>query len=120
MSTNSHSRFPPRPAYCITRFMVDALNTYYDWLRAAHIIAVISWMAGMLYLPRLFVYHVDAPKGSALSETFKLMERRFAQDHHEPGDDSYLDFWRAYARRGAGTCLWPATGCMRSCSLYAS
>ncbi len=39
-------------------------------------IAVISWMAGMLYLPRLFIYHVDAPKGSAQSETFKVMERR--------------------------------------------
>ena len=46
------------------------------WLKAMHIIAVIAWMAGMLYLPRLFVYHADAPKGSAMSETFKLMERR--------------------------------------------
>ena len=46
------------------------------WLKALHIIAVIAWMAGMLYLPRLFVYHADAPKGSALSETFKVMERR--------------------------------------------
>jgi putative membrane protein len=48
----------------------------YLWLKALHIIAVISWMAGMLYLPRLFVYHVDAPAGSAQSETFKVMERR--------------------------------------------
>lgn len=48
----------------------------YEWLRALHIIAVISWMAGMLYLPRLFVYHVDAKKGSQQSETFKIMERR--------------------------------------------
>jgi putative membrane protein len=46
------------------------------WLKALHIIAVIAWMAGMLYLPRLFVYHADAPAGSAMSETFKLMERR--------------------------------------------
>jgi protoporphyrinogen IX oxidase len=46
------------------------------WLKALHIIAVISWMAGMLYLPRLFVYHADAPVGSAMSETFKIMERR--------------------------------------------
>jgi protoporphyrinogen IX oxidase len=46
------------------------------WLKAVHIIVVISWMAGMLYLPRLFVYHADAPNGSALSETFKVMERR--------------------------------------------
>jgi putative membrane protein len=48
----------------------------YLTLKAFHIIAVISWMAGMLYLPRLFVYHCDAPPGSALSETFKVMERR--------------------------------------------
>lgn len=48
----------------------------YLWLKAFHIIAVISWMAGMLYLPRLFVYHCDAPKGSQQSETFKVMERR--------------------------------------------
>jgi putative membrane protein len=46
------------------------------WVKAVHIIAVIAWMAGMFYLPRLFVYHVDAPVGSAQSETFKLMERR--------------------------------------------
>jgi putative membrane protein len=48
----------------------------YLWLKAFHVIAVISWMAGMLYLPRLFVYHCDAPPGSAQSETFKVMERR--------------------------------------------
>ncbi len=48
----------------------------YLWLKAVHIVAVIAWMAGMLYLPRLFAYHVDAPKGSAMSEIFKLMERR--------------------------------------------
>ena len=46
------------------------------WLKALHIIVVIAWMAGMLYLPRLFVYHADAPKGSDASETFKVMERR--------------------------------------------
>src|ERR1700761_3923535 len=48
----------------------------YDWLLALHIIAVIAWMAGMLYLPRLYVYHARAAKGSELSETFKVMERR--------------------------------------------
>jgi putative membrane protein len=46
------------------------------WLLSLHIIAVIAWMAGMLYLPRLFVYHADAKPGSELSETFKVMERR--------------------------------------------
>jgi putative membrane protein len=48
----------------------------YRWLLAFHIIAIIAWMAGMLYLPRLFVYHCDAEPSSRQSETFKLMERR--------------------------------------------
>jgi putative membrane protein len=48
----------------------------YSWVKAFHIIAVIAWMAGMLYLPRLFVYHCSAEKGSVQSETFKVMERR--------------------------------------------
>jgi len=48
----------------------------YLWVKAAHVIAVIAWMAGMLYLPRLFIYHCDAPPGSAQSETFKVMEQR--------------------------------------------
>jgi putative membrane protein len=49
---------------------------FYPWAKAIHVIAVISWMAGMLYLPRLFVYHAEAEKGSVQSETFKVMERR--------------------------------------------
>ncbi len=48
----------------------------YLWIKAVHIIAVIAWMAGMLYLPRLFVYHTEAEPGSKQSETFKVMERR--------------------------------------------
>lgn len=48
----------------------------YVWVKAFHIIAVIAWMAGMLYLPRLFVYHCEAAVGSKQSETFKVMERR--------------------------------------------
>jgi protoporphyrinogen IX oxidase len=50
--------------------------TLYLWVKAFHIIAVIAWMAGMLYLPRLFVYHCVAEKGSVQSETFKTMEHR--------------------------------------------
>jgi len=46
------------------------------WLKALHVIAVISWMAGMLYLPRLFVYHCGVDQGSEASETFKVMEQR--------------------------------------------
>ena len=48
----------------------------YPWLKVAHLFAVIAWMAGIFYLPRLFVYHADAPIGSDRSETFKIMERR--------------------------------------------
>ena len=48
----------------------------YLWLKALHIISVIAWMAGMLYMPRLFVYHAMAKPGSEQSETFKIMERR--------------------------------------------
>ena len=49
---------------------------WYEWVKAVHILAVIAWMSGMLYLPRLFVYHADAAVGSDKSETFKVMERR--------------------------------------------
>jgi putative membrane protein len=48
----------------------------YMWLKAFHVIAIIAWMAGMLYLPRLFVYHCETARGSIQSETFKIMERR--------------------------------------------
>ncbi len=48
----------------------------YDWIKALHVISVVSWMAGMLYLPRLFVYHATAKPGSELSETLKVMERK--------------------------------------------
>jgi protoporphyrinogen IX oxidase len=48
----------------------------YEWMKAFHIIAAIAWMAGLLYLPRLFVYHCEADAGSRQSETFKVMERR--------------------------------------------
>ena len=48
----------------------------YLWIKGLHVISVIAWMAGLLYLPRLYVYHVDAEPGSDKSETFKIMERR--------------------------------------------
>ena len=48
----------------------------YDWIKALHVISIIAWMAGLLYLPRLFVYHCDVAAGSESSETFKVMERR--------------------------------------------
>lgn len=52
------------------------MDTYYEWFRALHIISVVAWMAGLLYLPRLFVYHALCEVGSQQSETFKLMEYR--------------------------------------------
>lgn len=56
----------------------------YEILKALHIVAVIAWMAGLLYLPRLFVYHADAEKGSQQSETFKIMERRLYRGIMDP------------------------------------
>lgn len=52
------------------------LASAYPWIKALHIVAVVAWMAGLLYLPRLFVYHAEAPIGSDQAETFKVMERR--------------------------------------------
>ena len=56
--------------------MRDLLLPYLLWIKAFHVIAVIAWMAGMLYLPRLFVYHCQTPPGSEGSERFKVMERK--------------------------------------------
>jgi len=63
-------------SFCAARRPEDGASAMYEWIKAVHVIAVISWMAGMLYLPRLFVYHCEAEAGSTQSETFKLMERR--------------------------------------------
>lgn len=56
--------------------MIELSATAYLWIKALHIIGVIAWMAALLYLPRLFVYHAEAEPGSELSETLKVMERR--------------------------------------------
>ena len=70
----------------------------YQWLLAFHIIAVIAWMAGMLYLPRLFVYHCAADPGSMQSETFKVMERRLLKAIINPAMivTWVLGLWLAY------------------------
>jgi protoporphyrinogen IX oxidase len=60
------------------------LAAAYPWLKSAHILAVIAWMAGMLYLPRLYVYHAAAAPGSDTSETFKVMERRLLRGIMNP------------------------------------
>jgi protoporphyrinogen IX oxidase len=54
----------------------DFLIAAYPWIKALHIVSVVAWMAGLLYLPRLFVYHAEAEMGSDKAETFKIMERR--------------------------------------------
>lgn len=56
--------------------MIDLSGDAYLWIKALHIVSVIAWMAGLLYLPRLFVYHTECEAGSEKSETFKIMERR--------------------------------------------
>jgi protoporphyrinogen IX oxidase len=56
--------------------MLMFLSDHIDWLKAFHVIAVIAWMAGMLYLPRLFAYHAAVPAGSPQSEMLKTMEQR--------------------------------------------
>ena len=68
-----------------------------QWVKAFHLIAVIAWMAGMLYLPRLFVYHCAAEAGSKQSETFKLMERRLLKAIMTPAMIAtwLLGFWLA-------------------------
>ena len=55
---------------------MDALVPIYQWIKALHIVAVIAWMAGLLYLPRLFVYHCGVAAASPQSANFKVMERR--------------------------------------------
>lgn len=56
--------------------MTAWLASAYLWIKALHIVFVVAWMAGLLYLPRLFVYHADAPPGSDQAKTFAIMERR--------------------------------------------
>jgi protoporphyrinogen IX oxidase len=82
----------------------------YSWMKAFHIIAVIAWMAGMLYLPRLFVYHCAAEKGSVQSETFKLMERRLLRGIINPAMvvTWVLGLWLAWSGG------WFATGWLQA------
>ncbi|NQV47918.1 MAG: protoporphyrinogen oxidase HemJ [Rhodospirillaceae bacterium] len=72
--------------------MIEFSGTTFLWIKALHIISVIAWMAGLLYLPRLFVYHTDAAIGSQMSETFKVMERRLLRAIMNPAMLSSLLF----------------------------
>ena len=64
--------------------MSQTLVNLYPWIKTLHIISVIAWMAGLLYLPRLFVYHAEAPVGSGRSEMLKIMERRLLRGIMNP------------------------------------
>ena len=64
--------------------MIDLTVEALLWIKALHIIGAIAWMAGLLYLPRLFVYHASAEPGSETSETFKVMERRLLRTIMNP------------------------------------
>lgn len=79
-----------------------APDDLYAWIKAVHVIAVISWMAGMLYLPRLFVYHSEAEVGSEKAETFKLMERRLLRGIINPAMVLSWAFGLWLAWRGFG------------------
>ncbi|MDA4845350.1 protoporphyrinogen oxidase HemJ [Hoeflea poritis] len=80
-TAGNKARLRARIALAVVVAAVIALMAWnppelYDWIKAVHVIAIISWMAGLLYLPRLFVYHSDSDVGSQQSETFKVMEAR--------------------------------------------
>jgi putative membrane protein len=64
--------------------MNDFLVAAYPWIKALHIVSVVAWMAGLLYLPRLFVYHAEAAPGSETAETFKIMEHRLLRGIMQP------------------------------------
>jgi putative membrane protein len=78
------------------------------WIKAFHVIAVIAWMAGLLYLPRLFVYHADAPAGSERSEMLKIMERKLLRMIMNPAMIAAFLFGGAlvHATGGLGTGYW--------------
>lgn len=63
---------------------IAALAPYYLYTKSFHVIAVIAWMAGLFYLPRLYIYHCQVPRGSESSERFKIMERRLLKQIMTP------------------------------------
>ena len=80
-----------------------------EWVKALHVISVIAWMAGMLYLPRLYVYHADAQKGSIQSETFKIMERRLLRGIINPAMVATWGFglWMVFSDMVDWFSIWP-------------
>ena len=88
----------------MTQSFLTAADAAYPWLKGLHVVAIIAWMAGMLYLPRLFVYHSAAVIGSVQSETFKIMERRLLRAIINPAMIAtwvlglWLAWWSGYYR----------------------
>lgn len=86
------------------------LSQYYDWLKAFHLIALIAWMAGMLYLPRLYAYHCRVAPGSEAAEIFKVMERRLLRIIMNPAMIATIVFgallWYVRAQSGVGIEKW--------------
>ena len=74
----------------------------YEWIKALHVISVIAWMAGLLYLPRLYVYHAMVEAGSVRAETFKLMERRLLKAIMNPAMIASWGFGLAMLYMNAG------------------
>ncbi|MDM8010723.1 MAG: CopD family protein [Parasphingorhabdus sp.] len=95
-------------ALCLGIYIFDRDN-FYLWAKAIHIMAVIAWMAGMFYMPRLFVYHADTTPGSESSETFKVMEYRLMKAIMNPAMILTWIFGLYLAWEGFG---FPAVGCM--------
>lgn len=105
---------------------MDALTAHYNLVRGLHILSVIAFMAGMLYLPRLFVYHTKAAPGSEMDETFKVMERRLLRGIVNPASIATALFGVlliAIDRQGPGlvgflTQPWMATKLIALVGLY--
>jgi protoporphyrinogen IX oxidase len=85
--------------------MSEALMPFYPWLKAFHIVAVITWMAGMLYLPRLFVYHCETAVGTPEYERFKVMERKLMRVIINP---SMIAVWVLGLALAAAVGAWSA------------
>ena len=81
---------------------------YYDIIKALHILSVICWMVGLLYLPRLFVYHADTEIGTVRAETFKVMERRLLKAIMTPAMIASFIFgiWMVVLNHGLLVEIW--------------
>lgn len=104
--------------------MSDFLVAYYPWIKALHVISVIAWMAGLFYLPRLFVYHVEQVQaGSPTDDMFQVMERRLLKAIINPASIATWVFGLALAFTPGivdWTAVWPWTkaACVVAMTLF--